>query len=75
MKVIKHIITKTTLSEGDYDIKMVNNSCGRIELQNYLGRNSFVFQDTYNDATLTRWEKVLKLMLAAVKIAKKELKN
>jgi len=62
-----------TLKKGKYKIKMIIDEDNRIRIKNYQDDKTFLFENFYSEKTLDKWERVLKLMLEAVKIARSKL--
>jgi len=62
-----------TLKKGEYKIKMIIDEDNRIRIKNYQDDKTFLFENFYSEKTLDKWERVLKLMLEAVKIARSKL--
>jgi len=76
--ITKQVITNYTIKNGKYLIGMTidkfTNEYGLLKIKPYLS-NDFLFQNKLTENTLDKWETVAKLILEAIKVARKELEK
>lgn len=70
MKTTEQVIRHYTLKEGDYSISMTTADNDHLRIETHKGKKEFVFENLYCEDNLDKWEKVLKLMSKAVKLAR-----
>lgn len=72
MKITKQTTTHYNLKEGDFEIQMTTADNDSLKIKNYKG-GDFSFENQYREETLDKWEAVAKLIIRAIKVARKGL--
>lgn len=71
-QITKQTITHYSLTNGDYSIKLTIADNDRLRITSYKD-GELKFENIYCEETLDKWEAVAKLIIKAIKLARRNL--
>jgi len=72
-KITEQVIRHLRFSKEDHRIRLIIADNDALRIETYKGNHEFIFDNRYTEETLDKWESVLKLMIDAVKLARKRI--